>query len=184
MSEKPFPPSATETLARTLIYRSPWVNLYVDRARFPNGRVIEQHHVLDFDHEAVMAVASGADGRLVMVQVCRHPTGRCEWEFPAGSIEPGEDPLAAAAREVMEETGYLSSGHRLIYTYHPLNGIANQVFHIVRCQVSGGPAAFDTGEISAVQWFSSAQIWDLIHSGAMMDGYTLTAFLLSQAVNL
>jgi ADP-ribose pyrophosphatase len=176
------PPRKTETLARTTVYRSSWVNLYLDRALFPNGRIIEQHHVLEFDHQAVMAIPRRADGRFLMVQVCRHPTGRIEWEFPAGSIEAGEDILEAARREVLEETGCSSFGHTLLYTYHPMNGIADQVFHVVRCQVEEPSEAFDAGEISAVRPFKSEEIWSMIRSGEMMDGYTLTAFLLDEAV--
>lgn len=169
-----------ERLAREEIYRNRWVNLFIDRVRFPNGRIIDRHHLLDFDHQAVLAVARDEVGRYLMVQVCRYPTGRCEWEFPAGGLEEGEDLLQAAQRELLEETGYASSGHRLLYTYHPLNGIANQVFHVVRCQVSGPAAAYDTAEINAVAWFTSAEIGSKIAAGELMDGYTLTAFLLDQ----
>jgi hypothetical protein len=38
------------------LYENNWVNLYIDRVEFPNGYIIEQHHLLDFDHEAVMAL--------------------------------------------------------------------------------------------------------------------------------
>lgn len=42
-------------LSRTVIYENPWVNLYADKVRFPGGRIIEKHHVLDFETEAVAA---------------------------------------------------------------------------------------------------------------------------------
>ncbi len=180
MPETEQPQAIVETLERRLIYRSPWVNLYCDRVRFPNGRIIEQHHLLDFDHQAVMAVIRGADTAYLMVKVCRYPTGRAEWEFPAGSLEAGENALAAAAREVLEESGYTCTDLEPVITYHPMNGIANQVFHIVRGQAGGEPGEFDTGEISSVRWFSAAEIWEMIRSGEMMDGYTLTAFLLEE----
>ena len=170
------PPQA---LARKLIYRSPWVNLYVDRVQFPNGSIIEKHHLLDFDRQAVMAVAQDDDDRYLMVKVCRYPTGRTEWEFPAGSIEQGEEILQAGERELLEETGYHSTHHELLYTYHPMNGIANQVFHIVRCRVSDNVGNFDTNEITDVRWFSAEEIMSMIRAGMLQDGYTLTAFLLN-----
>ena len=41
-----------QRLARTIIYENPWVNLYLDKVRFPDGRIIEKHHLLDFEKEA------------------------------------------------------------------------------------------------------------------------------------
>lgn len=168
-----------ETLERTLIYQSPWVNLYVDKVQFPNGSIIEKHHLLDFDHQAVMTIAQDNDGRFLMVKVCRYPTGRTEWEFPAGSIEAGENILQAGERELLEETGYHSQQHEILYTYHPLNGIANQVFHIVHCTAVGNAGSYDTNEITDVQWFTARDILQMIQAREMQDGYTLTAFLLS-----
>ena len=167
-------------LSRDLVYHSRWVNLYVDKVQFPNGKVIEQHHLLDFDHAAVMAVVQDSECRYLMVQVCRYPTGRAEWEFPAGSIEDGEDLLEAARREVHEESGYDSIQPSLIYSYNPMNGIANQVFHIVACQAGERNGDFDRSEISAVRWFTEGEIWEMIRAKVLRDGYTLTTFLLKQ----
>lgn len=82
--------SKPNALSRNRIYQSRWVNLYVDKVLFPSGVVIEKHHLLDFDYPAVMAVPY-YEGQFLMVKVCRYPTGRMEWEFPAGSIEKGEN---------------------------------------------------------------------------------------------
>jgi len=176
---EPQPPKALE---RNLIYRSNWVNLYVDRVQLPNGSIIDRYHLLDFDHQAVMAVACDEDGRYLMVKVPRYPTGKAEWEFPAGSIEPGESILQAGARELFEETGYRSTQHQLLYTYNPMNGISNQVFHIVRCRATLCEGQIDPDEISAVRWFSADEIRERIRSGTLQDGYTLTSFLLDQGL--
>ena len=102
-------------LERNLIYHSPWVNLYVDKVQFPNGTIIEKHHLLDFEHKAVMTIARDENGKYLMVKVCRYPTGRCEWEFPAGRLESGEEIIQGGERELLEETGYHSTSHQLIY---------------------------------------------------------------------
>lgn len=167
-----------QTLSRRVIYASRWVNLYVDRVQFPNGTVIDEHHLLEFDHRAVMAVASDTRERFVMVKVCRYPTGRTEWEFPAGRMEPGEGIIEAARREALEETGCQTAGHEVIYEYNPMNGIANQVFYVVRCTVTANTGEYDHDEISEVGWFTEAQIGAMIRSGQIKDGYTLTAFFL------
>jgi ADP-ribose pyrophosphatase len=104
-------------LARQIIYQNRWVNLYVDKVRFPNGHIIEQHHLVDFDTAAAIVLAENEKGELLFVRVCRYTTGRTDWELPAGGIEAGESPLDAALRETLEETGYQTSDHRLIYSY-------------------------------------------------------------------
>lgn len=167
-----------KALARRQIYASRWVNLWVDRVQFPNGRIIEKHHLLDFERPSVMTVPRDDAGRYLMVQVPRYPTGRAEWEFPAGSVEPGESVLEASLREVQEETGCDSTDHRIVYEYHPMNGIANQVFYVARCRIEDSPGTYDEAEISAVRWFSGEDIWEMVRSGEMKDGYALTAFLL------
>lgn len=173
-NHKPMP------LSRHLIYKSRWVNLFVDKVQFPNGKIIEQHHLLDFDHQAVMAVVQDAQGRYLMVQVVRYPTGRAEWEFPAGSIEDGEEILAAARREVGEESGYDLKQVELIYSYNPMSGIADQVFHIVKGRAGERIGAPDKSEVNAVGWFTAREIGEMIRGNLMRDGYTLTSFLLYQ----
>jgi ADP-ribose pyrophosphatase len=170
--------AAPKALERRLVYACHWLNLYVDKVLFPNGWLIEEHHLVDVARSAVLTVATHADGRFLMVQVCRYTTGVTEWEFPAGSVEADEDILEAAQREVLEETGFEAANLRLLYTYHPFHGMSNAVFHIAACQVQEQAAPYDVQEISAVRWFTEEQIWDMIHSGSMKDGFTLTAFLL------
>lgn len=167
-------------LSRRLIYKSRWVNLFVDRVQFPNGKIIEHCHLLDFDHAAVMAVVQNAERCYLMVQISRYPTGRAEWEFPAGSIEEGEDILEAARREVSEESGYDLNQARLLYSYNPMNGIANQVFHVVKGQAGECNGAYDKEEISAVRWFTVGEIAEMVRKNIIRDGYTLTSFLLHQ----
>jgi ADP-ribose pyrophosphatase len=165
-------------LARTTIYENPWVNLYVDQVEFPHGYIIDQHHLLDFDKEAVMALVVNDHGQLLFVQVTRYPTMDSGWEFPAGSIEDGETVLEAARREVLEESGYDSCDHQLFYTYYPMNGIANQVYHIVRCRALQQVGEIDANEIRAVCWKDRTEIEHSIDQRTLLDGYTLSAYLL------
>lgn len=167
-------------LARKCIYQSPWVNLWVDQVQFPNGSVIEQHHLLDFEHESVLILAQDPEARYLMVKVCRYPVQGSQWEFPAGRIEAGETVLQAAERELLEETGYQASHWETVYSYYPMNGIANQVFWIVRCQVGACVGLTDVNEIEDVRWSTKPELWRMIQDQELRDGYTLTAFLLDQ----
>lgn len=169
---------APQRLDRRVIYRSPWVELYVDRVAFPNGRIIEQHHFLHFPHQAVAALVENDAGEILMVQAYRYVTGTVQWEVPAGRIEDGEDIFATAAREVTEEGGCLTTGHALIYSFHAINGIGDIVHHIVRCRVTSQHPEFDRSEVRAVRWFPRAELVDMLRARTIGDGYTLTAVLL------
>ncbi len=106
-------------LSRTVIYEDPWVNVYADRVQFPNGRVIDKHHLLEFESPSVVAVVENHLDQLLLVCVMHYTTGTETWELPAGGIETGESLVQAAQREVMEETGYTTIAHmRQHHAYH------------------------------------------------------------------
>ena len=123
-----------ERLSRITVYESSWVNLFLDKVRFPNGHIIEKYHLLDFPRAAVAMIVENGFGSVVFVRISRYTTALTEWELPAGGVEFGETEIEAAKREVLEETGYATEDHRLIYSYYPVNGSCNKLLHIVHCQ--------------------------------------------------
>lgn len=167
-----------EHLERKVIYRSPWVNLYVDRVRLPGGHLIETQHLLDFERPSVVAYVQDEGGRILFVEVYRYTAGSTSWELPAGGVEPDETALEAAGREVLEESGYATRAPELVYTYHPLNGIGNKVVHVVRCQAAEKAGEFDKNEVSNIKWFSLEEIEQMLVQGELTDGLSLVALFL------
>lgn len=165
-------------LSRTVIYENPWVNLYVDKVQFPGGRVIEEHHLLDFEKEAVAVLVENAQGQILLVHVYRYTTDTIEWEIPAGAIENGEPILETAKREVWEESGHETTDHELIYTYYPMNGISNKVFHIARCRATRKVGDFDRNEVKDFKWVSRQEIQSMVKDKLVEDGFSLTGLLL------
>jgi ADP-ribose pyrophosphatase len=165
-------------LNRTTIYECPWVNLYRDKIALPNGRIIDQYHYLDFEPGTITAVVENDDGHILMVEIPRYVTGTVSWELPAGGIDEGETPLEAARREVLEETGYETHSHREIYTYHPMNGIANMEVHVIHCRAGADTGIWDEEEVTAVRWFSPESLLEMIRQGEIPDGYALAGLLL------
>ena len=167
-----------ERLARTVIYENPWVNLYADKVRFPDGRTIEKHHILEFEKEAVAVLVENIRGEILFVHAYRYTTGSIEWEIPAGGVDSGEDIIQAAKREALEETGCQTADHQLLYTYHPMNGISNKVFHIVKARATTESGEFDRNEVKAVKWLAPVEVRRMIAERTISDGFSLTALLL------
>ncbi|WP_227982816.1 NUDIX domain-containing protein [Nocardia spumae] len=92
------------TIDSRTVYSGAIVALRLDQVEMPGGRVAEREVVEH--HGAVAVVAVDDDGAVVLINQYRHPVGRRLLELPAGLLDVvGEDPLAAARRELAEETG-------------------------------------------------------------------------------
>ncbi|HEX5503050.1 MAG TPA: NUDIX hydrolase [Thermomicrobiales bacterium] len=104
----PRPTPHWQTLARREVADCrPWVRLWAEDVRLPDGRVIADFAAIDLPDYA-MVVALTADGRVVVERNYKHGPRRVCLNLPAGYLEPGEEPLAAARRELLEETGYVA----------------------------------------------------------------------------
>lgn len=165
-------------LARKTITESPWVNHHIDKVEFPGGRIADQHHILEHDVEAVAALITNDQNEILMIQAYRYVTDSIGWEIPAGLIDPGEGIVDAGKREVYEETGYQTGDVELFYAYHPMNGLSNKVFNIVRGKALNRTGEFDINEVKSVTWHTPETIKQMIADNTIKDGYSLTALLL------
>ncbi|MFN8497736.1 MAG: NUDIX hydrolase [Anaerolineae bacterium] len=100
------------TLSRRLVYDSaPWLTLWEEHVRLPNGAEIPGFIVWK-DRDVAMVFAVTADGQVPLVSQYRHGIGQTTLDLPAGYLDEGEDPLVAAQRELEEETGYVGGAWR------------------------------------------------------------------------
>src|SRR6266850_8396318 len=95
-----------KTLARRVVLSYlPWMEVAVEQVELPDGRVVDEFlSVKTRDFAIVVALTD--DGRVVMERSYKHGTRRVALSLPAGYLAPDEEPLAAAKRELLEETGY------------------------------------------------------------------------------
>lgn len=94
------------TLARrTLLRRPPWFEIGEEDVVLPDGRVVENFNWIGM-REFSIVVPLTDDDRTILIRSYKHGVRAVALSFPAGYLEPGEDPLAGARRELREETGY------------------------------------------------------------------------------
>ncbi|MFI9382501.1 NUDIX hydrolase [Kutzneria sp. NPDC052558] len=155
------------------MYESPWVNVDLDDVEVPGGPRFE-HHVLRFPRASVGTVVVDND-RVLLLWRHRFAIDRWGWEIPAGWSDEGEDPVEAASREVLEETGYRVSAVELLTTYAPMAGISSQIYRVfvaTGATLVGEPEA---GEADRVEWVPLAEVPKLMTSGQVPDGPSVTA---------
>jgi 8-oxo-dGTP pyrophosphatase MutT (NUDIX family) len=122
-------------------------------------------------------VAVGS-GRVLLIHRHRFITDSTGWEIPAGRVEAGEDPIEAARREMLEETGWRPGPLSLLFSYFPSIGLIDQRFNIFVANGAehvGEPA--DSSESDRVEWIEVVQLPALIRRGEIRDGYSMTALL-------
>jgi ADP-ribose pyrophosphatase len=92
---------------RTVLDRRPWFRIEEQRIELPDGRIIDDYPRMELRDYAIVVALTPA-GEVLTHRVYKHGVGRVTLELVAGLIEDGEEPLRAAQRELLEETGYES----------------------------------------------------------------------------
>lgn len=163
----PFQVVGTEELARdgNIAFRR-------DRIRWPDGAEA-QYRVIEGPN-SVFIVPVHADGSTVLVRQWRHPWGSTAWEVPAGTLEPGEDPLAGAQRELVEEAGLVAGRWQSLGLTHG-TALATSSQHIYLAselsRVSRAPEAYEQDmilrELPLREAVDAALRGDIEHAGSV-----------------
>lgn len=94
-----------KVLSSEYVVRDPWMTVRKDRLQLPDGRIKDSYWSLEYPGW-INIIAITKDGNFIFERQYRHGLDVVEWEIPAGVIEKGEEPVEAAKRELMEETGF------------------------------------------------------------------------------
>ena len=155
-----------------LAYDGHFLKIQRDRIRLPDGKPATREYIRH--PGAVVILPLFDDGTVLLERQYRYPLERVFIEFPAGKIDPGEDPLLCARRELQEETGYTATDWRFVCTIH--NAIAYSDEHLDIFLARGlvaGPRKLDDGEFLDIFTAPLAELLDWIREGKVTDVKTV-----------
>ncbi len=165
-----------ETITREELLRGRFLHVVRDTVRLPDGATSHREFVLH--PGAVVVVALLDDGQVVVERQYRHPVGQVFIEFPAGKIDPGEDRLACARRELLEETGYTAREWAHAGVMHPCIGYSDEFIDIWFARgLTRGERQLDAEEFLEVITATPQQLMDWVREGALTDGKTMSCML-------
>lgn len=141
-----------------------------------DGQSFERHVIVHPGAAVVLPLLEG--GRVVLVENQRASVGRALLELPAGTLEPPEPPLACAARELEEETGYRAGRLRPLVEFLATPGICTERMHaFVADGLVAGPQRLEPGEACRPIVLEWEELLERIRRGAIEDGKTIATAL-------
>lgn len=167
-----------QTLGSKIVYENPWMSVYEDRVRLPNG----QEGIYGFidGKPGVFIVALSENNKIYLIESFRYPTQKWQWELPTGGIDKGQSPLEAAKHELAEELGMSAKKWTHINTFGPSsNGFMKdtQDVFVAEGLLANKEKPEDFEAIRAAKAVSFSEITSMIKNGVLIDGQSLAALI-------
>lgn len=161
------------------VFECPWFHVHEEKWENISGFDQEPFYRIESPN-GVLVLALTNDGEIILVRQFRHAIGSSTLEFPAGSIEVGETPEEAAARELLEETGYRAGTLRLLGSGHIMMNRYSARDFLFLAQHSVVESCDHQGQKSDVLLASPQEFKDLVISGSFEQITALSLLSLAE----
>ena len=177
-SSKSSRPKARLISSRT-VYRGPVFWVTTDHVQEPGGIRARRDIIHHTGSVVVLAVDdSGAVPRVLLERQYRHAANDYLWELPAGRIDPGEKPLPAAQRELLEETGYTADNWRRILNFYASPGFVAETMSVYMATgLRVGKAQPEDDELILKRMVSLPAAVRMVLNGTIRDAKTISSVL-------
>lgn len=155
-------------------------DFYTENITLPNGVTLDMDVIRHPGAAAIVPLM--VDGSVLLLKQYRHAVGGFIWEIPAGTLEPGEDALRCAQRELIEETGYTARNFERLAEITPLPAYSDEHIHLFLATVLDPSSQnLDADELLSVHRVALHQAVQMIADGKIQDAKTIAGLLLAAA---
>ena len=169
-------------LSSKVVFQGPLFRVLHDKLIEPGGKHSERDVIRHNGSVVILAIdksKSKKDPWIVMERQYRHAARQYLWELPAGKLDPGEDPLAGAQRELEEETGYRARKWKPLVEYYGSPGFLGESMKVFLAEgLTAGDAHPEDDEDIEFRLVKLSDVVEMIEKGGIKDGKTLCSVLL------
>jgi 8-oxo-dGTP pyrophosphatase MutT (NUDIX family) len=169
-------------IASKVAYEGPLFRVLHDKVIEPGGKRSERDVIRHDGSVVILALDRSKNKKnpwIVVERQYRHAANQYLWELPAGKLEPGEDPLAGAIRELEEETGYRAKKWRPLLVYYASPGFLGESMQVFVAEgLVAGDAHPEDDEQIEIRLVKLSDLLKMIEKGGILDGKTLCSVLL------
>jgi ADP-ribose pyrophosphatase len=163
-------------LSSEMVYEGKVFGVRRDEIAEPSGLQVTREVVTHPGSVVILPVLP--DGRILMVRQYRHATRQFLWELVAGRIEQGEDPREAAARELIEETGYRAKRFTIFLDLFPTPGFLEERMYILLAEgLTRGEAHPEADEQIVRKAYRPKELQEMIRRGKLRDAKSIAGLL-------
>lgn len=162
-----------------IVFRGPVFSVSSDRVHEPGGILVRRDIVRHPGSVVILAVdGSHSQAHVLLARQYRYAAGQQLWELPAGRIANGEKPLAAAKRELLEETGYRARHWKRALFYYASPGFLDETMAVYLASgLQAGQAQPEADEIIHIRLFPLPVALRMVMNGSILDGKTIAGVL-------
>jgi ADP-ribose pyrophosphatase len=174
-----------QVLASKVVYDGKVFKVVSDKVKEPSGIAAQRDIVRQSGSVVVLAIDETADEpRVLLERQYRYAAEAYLWELPAGRIDPGENALAGAKRELIEETGYRAKQWKRAVFFYASPGFLDETMAIYLARgLTSGEATPEEDEAIECQLIPFSKVIDMVFKGTIRDGKTISGVLwLAEAI--
>lgn len=165
-----------KTISSETIYEGKILTLKKDKVQTVSG---ESYRELIIHGGGAVIIGLTKSGKMLMVRQYRKAIERDCFEVPAGKIDPGEDPIITAKRELEEETGYRAGDIKFLSKFYPSVGYDNELLYLyIARDLEKTNTHFDPDEALEIEEWEIQDLYEMVMSGKIEDAKSIIAILM------